>query len=210
MNKELIAKKVAEYIPGNSIVNLGIGLPTLVADYLPPEKQVLLHSENGLLGITKANGLENENLVNAGGELVGLVPGACSFDSSMSFSIIRGGHIDITVLGGLEVSVKGELANWIIPGKFVPGMGGAMDLTTNSKMVIVAMSYFAKGKPKLVNELSHPKTSERPIDLIVTELGVFKPAGQSFEIIEIFDHSAFSEMVSNSEVIFDKKNHLYS
>jgi acetate CoA/acetoacetate CoA-transferase beta subunit len=156
------------------LVNLGIGIPTLVANYVPAGTSVYFQSENGLIGTgpIPEDGLAHPTLTDAGGRPVSALPGACTFDSAMSFGFIRGGHVDMTVLGGLQVDAQGLLANWMIPGKMVPGMGGAMDLVTGAKRVIVAMQHQAKGKPKIINKCTLPLTSTRPVDLLVTEMAV--------------------------------------
>src|SRR5690242_1012361 len=170
----LIARRVAlELRPGN-LVNLGIGIPTLVANYVPPGLNVFFQSENGLIGTgpIPEQGMAHPSLTDAGGRPISALPGASTFDSAMSFALIRGGHVDITVLGGLQVDADGLLANWMIPGKMVPGMGGAMDLVSGAKRVIVAMQHTAKGNPKILETCSLPLTSNRPIDLVVTEMAV--------------------------------------
>ena len=170
----LIARRVARELRPGNLVNLGIGIPTLVANYVPPGLNVFFQSENGLIGTgpIPEQGMAHPHLTDAGGRPISALPGACTFDSAMSFGLIRGGHVDITVLGGLQVDAKGYLANWMIPGKIVPGMGGAMDLVTGAKRVIVAMQHTAKGKSKIVQKCSLPLTSSRPVDLVVTDLAV--------------------------------------
>src|SRR5271166_2044983 len=172
--KEIIARRVAREIPPGALVNLGIGLPTYVTSFLPPGISVCFQTENGLAGVgpRPADGMGNPNLVDAGGGLITAIPGAASFDSTFSFGLIRGGHLDMTVLGGLQVDAQGRLANWMIPGQMVPGMGGAMDLVSGAKRVVVAMQHTAKGKPKIVKQCSLPLTSTRSVDLVVTELAV--------------------------------------
>src|ERR1700760_641037 len=170
----IIAKRVAlELRPGN-LVNLGIGIPTLVANYVPTGLNVFFQSENGLIGTgpIPEQGMAHPLLTDAGGRPISALPGASTFDSAMSFGLIRGGHVDLTVLGGLQVDAAGRLANWMIPNKMVPGMGGAMDLVTGAKRVIVAMQHTAKGRPKIVNACSLPLTSTRMVDMVVTELAV--------------------------------------
>jgi acetate CoA/acetoacetate CoA-transferase beta subunit len=170
----IIARRVAlELRPGN-LVNLGIGIPTLVANYLPADLKVFFQSENGLIGTgpIPEQGMTHPLLTDAGGRPISALPGASTFDSAMSFGLIRGGHVDVTVLGGLQVDAEGHLANWTIPGKMVPGMGGAMDLVSGAKRVIVAMQHAAKGKSKIVARCSLPLTSARPVDLVVTEMAV--------------------------------------
>lgn len=158
-------------------MNLGIGLPTLVAAYVPKYIRVHFHSENGIMGMSPlpGEGFEDPSLTDAGGRPVGAMPGACAFDSAFSFGLIRGGHLDVTVLGGLEVDEAGRLANWMVPGKMVPGMGGAMDLVTGARRVIVAMTHRSAGGSKIVQRCSLPITSIRRVDLIVTELAVIEP-----------------------------------
>ena len=175
--KERIARRVALEVKADTLVNLGIGLPTMVANYLPKDVHVFFQSENGVVGMgaRPPEGMEDPNLTDAGGGFVSAVPGAASIDSVMSFGLIRGGHLDMTVLGGLQVDEKGQLANWMVPGKMVPGMGGAMDLVSGAKRVIVAMTHTAKGAPKIVPECTLPLTSLRRISLIVTDMAVIEP-----------------------------------
>jgi acetate CoA/acetoacetate CoA-transferase beta subunit len=170
----IIARRIARELRAGMLVNLGIGIPTLVANYLPDGVNVFFQSENGLIGTgpVPEPGMAHPTLTDAGGKPVSALPGACTFDSAMSFGLIRGGHVDLTVLGALQVDRTGVLANWMIPGKMVPGMGGAMDLVCGAKRVIVAMQHTAKGKPKIVKSCSLPITSTRPVDLVVTELAV--------------------------------------
>jgi acetate CoA/acetoacetate CoA-transferase beta subunit len=170
----VIAKRIARELRSGMLVNLGIGIPTLVANYVPEGVTVFFQSENGLIGTgpIPEEGMGHPTLTDAGGKPVSALPGACTFDSAMSFGLIRGGHLDMTVLGGLQVDAQGRLANWMIPGKMVPGMGGAMDLVTGAKRVIVAMQHTAKGKSKIVRQCTLPLTSIRPVDLVVTELAV--------------------------------------
>ena len=172
--QSIIAKRIALELRSGMLVNLGIGIPTMVATYVPSDVKVFFQSENGLIGTgaIPEEGMGHRLLTDAGGRLVTALPGACTFDSAMSFGLIRGGHVDITVLGGLQVDAHGLLANWMIPGKMVPGMGGAMDLVTGAKRVVVAMQHTAKGKPKIVNKCTLPLTSARPVDLVVSELAV--------------------------------------
>src|ERR671929_200208 len=161
------------------LVNLGIGIPTQVANYVPPGLNIFFQSENGLIGTgpIPEQGMAHPLLTDAGGRPISALPGACTFDSAMSFGLIRGGHLDLTVLGGLQVDVEGRLANWMIPGKMVPGMGGAMDLVTGAKRVIVAMQHAAKGRPKIMKRCTLPVTSLRSVDLVVTEMAVIAFSG---------------------------------
>ena len=174
--KDVIARRIAKELRDGQLVNLGIGLPTQVAYHLPPGVNVFFQSENGLIGMLPLpeEGFAWADLTDAGGRPVGAGSGACAIDSAMSFGLIRGGHLDVTVLGGLQVDEAGHLANWLVPGVMVPGMGGAMDLVTGAKRVIVAMTHTAKGVPKLVKRCSFPITSTRRVDLIVTELAVIE------------------------------------
>ena len=176
--RELIARRVAQELQDNTLVNLGIGLPTNVARFVPPGLRVYFQSENGIIGFgaRPPEGMEDVHLTDAGGAFVSALPGAIAFDSAMSFALIRGGHLDMTVLGGLQVDRHGRLANWMIPGKLIPGMGGAMDLVSGAQRVIVAMNHTQKGDPKIVEELTLPATSLRPVTLIVTELAVIEPS----------------------------------
>jgi acetate CoA/acetoacetate CoA-transferase beta subunit len=178
----IIAKRIARELRDGMLVNLGIGIPTLVANFVPPDIHVFFQSENGLIGTGSPpeEGMHHRLLTDAGGKPVTALPGAATFDSAMSFGLIRGGHLDMTVLGGLQVDGAGHLANWMIPGKMVPGMGGAMDLVSGAKRVIVAMQHTAKGQPKIVKQCSLPLTSARPVDLVVTEMAVIAfPAGRA-------------------------------
>ena len=172
----IIAKRIARELRDGMLVNLGIGIPTQVANYVPASIPVFFQSENGLIGTgpVPEQGMALAMLTDAGGSPVTALPGASSFDSAMSFALIRGGHLDLTVLGGLQVDQAGRLANWVIPNKMVPGMGGAMDLVSGAKRVIVAMQHTAKGGSKIVKKCSLPLTSQRAVDLVVTELAVIQ------------------------------------
>ena len=184
--KELIARRVALELRDQTLVNLGIGLPTLVAKYVPSGVNVAFQSENGIIGFGSPppTGMEDPNLTDAGGGFISALPGAASFDSAFSFLLIRGGHLDMTVLGGLEVDASGRLANWMVPGKLVPGMGGAMDLVVGARRVVVAMQHTARGQSKIVQELTLPPTSARPVSLIVTELAVLRPTADGLVLQE--------------------------
>lgn len=173
-SQDIIARRIARELSPGMLVNLGIGIPTMVANHLPRGMQVFFQSENGLIGTgaPPAEGMAHPTLTDAAGRAVTALPGASTFDSAMSFGLIRGGHLDLTVLGGLQVDQQGRLANWMIPGKMVPGMGGAMDLVTGAKRVIVAMQHTAKGAPKILPKCSLPVTSMRPVDMVVTEMAV--------------------------------------
>jgi acetate CoA/acetoacetate CoA-transferase beta subunit len=186
-HKTIIAKRVAQELETGMLVNLGIGLPTLVANHLPQGIDVYFQSENGIVGMgpVPEEGMEEPDLTDAGGGFVSALPGATSIDSAMSFGLIRGGHLDITVLGGLQVDTLGHLANWMIPGKMIPGMGGAMDLVSGAKRVIVAMTHTAKGRPKMVQQCTLPLTSLRRVDLIVTEMAVIEPTDDGLVVREI-------------------------
>ena len=196
-----IARRVAAELHSGMLVNLGIGIPTLVANYVPPDIKVFFQSENGLIGTgpIPEQGMEHPTLTDAGGRPITALPGASTFDSATSFALIRGGHVDMTVLGGLQVDAKGHLANWMIPGKMVPGMGGAMDLVSGAKRVVVAMQHAAKGKSKIVKTCSLPLTSARPVDLVVTELAVIGfPDGRA-TLLERAPGVSLDEIRSNTE-----------
>lgn len=184
--QERIARRVAQELRDGMLVNLGIGLPTRVANYLPKDMTVFLQSENGLIGLDARppEGMDDEDLTDAGGAPVMAIPGAARIDSVFSFGLIRGGHLDMTVLGGLQVDARGLLANWMVPGKMVPGMGGAMDLVSGAKKVVVAMIHTARGTPKIVEACDYPLTSIRPVDLIVTDLAVIAVTPQGLKLQE--------------------------
>ena len=187
------------------LVNLGIGIPTLVANYVPPGARIHFQSENGLIGTgpIPQDGLAQARLTDAGGRPVTAIPGACTFDSAMSFGLIRGGHVDLTVLGGLQVDEQGHLANWMIPGKMVPGMGGAMDLVTGARRVIVAMQHTAKGKPKIVRKCTLPLTSARSVDLVVTELAVISFANGKARLVETAEGVGVADVQAATEATLE-------
>jgi acetate CoA/acetoacetate CoA-transferase beta subunit len=197
----IIAKRIAQELRSGMLVNLGIGIPTMVANYVPSEVNVFFQSENGLIGTgpIPEQGMGHRLLTDAGGRPVTALPGACTFDSAMSFGLIRGGHVDITVLGALQVDAHGLLANWMIPGKMVPGMGGAMDLVTGAKRVIIAMQHTAKGKPKIVNKCTLPLTSVRPVDLVVSELAVIEFAGGHATLVETAPGVSVEQVIAATE-----------
>ena len=184
---EDMARRAAREIPEGSLVNLGIGLPTQVADYLP-EGHAWLHSENGLLGMGPFpyEGEEDPNLINAGKQTVTVLPGGSTFDSAASFGMIRGGHVDLAILGAMQVSAGGDLANWAVPGGKVMGIGGAMDLASGCRRVIAMMQHVTKkGEHKLVARCDYPLTATRVVSLVITDLGVFEPTGHGFRVIEL-------------------------
>ncbi|MEQ2129880.1 CoA transferase subunit B [Caldanaerobacter subterraneus KAk] len=199
--KRIIAKRIAKELKDGELVNLGIGLPTLVANYIPEGVHVIFQSENGITGMgpMPEPGKEDVNIINAGGQYVTVLPGAAFFDSAFSFALIRGGHVDVTVLGALEVDEEGNLANWIIPGKLVPGMGGAMDLATGAKRVIVAMQHTAKGQPKILKKCRLPLTAKGKVSLIVTELAVIEVTKEGLLLKEIHRDTSIEEVKSLTE-----------
>lgn len=185
---EQMADEVIKFFTPHSSVNLGIGMPTIIAERMPKDLHIMIHSENGVLGVSgrPSKSSVSPTLINAGKETVSVAPGASFFDSSLSFGMIRGGHIDYCVLGGMEVDSERSLANWMIPGKKVTGMGGAMDLVNGSKQVIIMMNHFSKdGTAKLLKKCVLPLTGKEVVDLVVTEMGVFKPTGNAFKIIKL-------------------------
>ena len=197
----VIARRIAQELRDGMLVNLGIGIPTLVANYVPPGVHVFFQSENGLIGTgaVPEAGMHHRLLTDAGGRPVTALPGASTFDSATSFGLIRGGHLDMTVLGGLEVDAAGRLANWMIPGKMVPGMGGAMDLVSGAKRVVVAMQHTAKGKSKIVRTCRLPLTSVRPVDLLVTELAVIGFPGGHATLLETAPGVVVADVLAATE-----------
>ncbi len=199
--REVIVKRVAQELKDGDLVNLGIGMPTLVANYIPEGIDIMLHSENGFIGLgpTPEPGNEDPDIVNAGGLPSSVVSGGAFFDSAMSFTIIRGGHLDVTVLGALQVDQEGNLANWMIPGKMVPGMGGAMDLVAGAKQVIIAMEHTAKGAPKILKKCNLPLTAKGEVDLIVTDMGVIKVTPEGLLLTELAPETTVEEVVAATE-----------
>ena len=199
--QEFIAKRVAKELEDGTLVNLGIGLPTQVANFVPVGVNVTFHSENGFTGLGPSPAEENvdPHIVNAGGMPVTIMPGGCFFDSATSFGIIRGGHIALTVLGALQVDEKGNIANYMIPGKMVPGMGGAMDLLSGAKKVIVAMEHTAKGNPKILKECTLPLTAAGAVDMIITEMAVIKVTTEGLLLTEINPEYTLEEVKAATE-----------
>lgn len=199
--REVIAKRAALELKDGYVVNLGIGLPTLIPNYLKPDVKVLLQSENGIIGMgaNPKEGEENKEIVNAGGSYTSIIDGGASFDSATSFAIIRGGHVDASILGAMQVDEKGNLANWMIPGKKVPGMGGAMDLVVGAKHVILAMEHTAKGSHKILKECTLPLTAKEQVNLIITEMGVMEITPEGIVLKEIHPEFTIEEVQEATE-----------
>lgn len=199
--RETIARRATLELHDGDVVNLGIGLPTMIPDYLPEGISVTLQSENGVMGMgpAPAQGEENPERINAGGGFITFNPGASTFDSAESFAIIRGGHVDATFLGAMQVDEKGNLANWIIPGKLTPGMGGAMDLVVGAKRVILTMEHTNKGKFKILKECNLPLTAAGQVDMIITEMGVMNITPQGIELVEINPEFTVEEVQAATE-----------
>ena len=199
--REYIARRVAQELKDGYVVNLGIGLPTLVANYIPEGMSVTFQSENGIIGVgpAPAPGEEDKDIVNAGGGFVTVLPGAQFFDSCTSFGIIRGGHVDATVLGALEVDQEGNLANWMVPGKMVPGMGGAMDLVVGANEVIVAMEHTSRGKVKIVKKCQLPLTAAKEVNLIITEKCVLEVTPEGLVLREVSPYSSIEDVKATTE-----------
>ncbi|MCD7033485.1 3-oxoacid CoA-transferase subunit B [Metabacillus sp. GX 13764] len=197
-----IAERAAKEILPGMAVNLGIGIPSLVPDFLPRDFPVMIHAENGILGIgpAPAKGMEDEDLCNAAGFPVTEAVNASYFDTSLAFGMIRGGHIDVTILGALEVSETGDLANWIVPGKKVPGIGGAMELALKAKKVIAVLSHSNKsGGSKLKAACTLPLTAEGCVDLVITEKAVLKPGKDGFQLVEVLPPYTLEEVIRETE-----------
>ncbi len=200
--KELIARRIAKELKDGQVVNLGIGLPTKVANYIPDDVEIFLQSENGFIGIgpVPPEGKFDKDLINAGNQYVTVKPGACFFDSAVSFGIIRGGHVDATVLGTLEVDQEGNVANYIIPGKLIAGMGGAMDLCTGAKKVIIATTHTDKhGRPKILKKCRLPLTASREANLIVTDLAFMERTEEGLVLRETAPGVTVEEVLSKTE-----------
>ncbi|MCU9812141.1 MULTISPECIES: 3-oxoacid CoA-transferase subunit B [Paraclostridium] len=199
--KEIIARRVAKEFENGQLINLGIGLPTLTANYIEDGINVTFQSENGMVGMGKVADEDEIDLdiTNAGGQYVTINYDGAFFDTAMSFGLIRGGHVDVTVLGALEVDQNGNLANWIVPGKMVPGMGGAMDLVVGAKKVIVAMLHTAKGKSKILKNCTLPLTAKHVVDMIVTELAVMKVTENGLLVTEISEEVTVEELIEMTE-----------
>lgn len=208
--KEIIARRVAQEFKDGYVVNLGIGTPTLVSKYLPRDIHVTLQSENGFLGLGPLAGEPDPDVVNAGGQACDLVPGASIFDTAFSFALIRGGHVDATVLGGLEVDQEGNLANWMVPGKLVPGMGGAMDLATGAKKVIIAMEHCKRdGEPKILVRCTLPLTAPKCVTMIVTELAVFRVAADGLILEELGPGATLADVRQRTAAKFSVSEQLH-
>ena len=208
--KEIIAKRTAKEFKRGDIVTLGIGLPTEVANYVPEDMHIMFQSENGFLGVSKNATAEtrDERIINAGGICVEAREGACFYDSQMAFTIMRGGHIDATVLGALQVDQEGSIANWLIPDKFAPGMGGAMDLIVGSKRVIVAMEHMSKGQTKIVKKCDLPLTAYGEVDLIITERCVFDVQPGGLVLTDINPMFTVDDIRNSVEADFTVSNEL--
>lgn len=208
--KEMIAKRVAKELKDSDVVNLGIGLPTLVPNYIPDDITIFLQSENGSIGVgpRPEEGSEDKYIINAGGQPSSILKGGAFFDSVASFGIIRGGHVGVTILGALEVDQEGNLANWIIPGKMIPGMGGAMDLVTGANRVIIAMEHTNKGRHKILKKCRLPLTAIGVVDMIITEMGVFQIEGKELILKERNPEFSLEKIMEATEAEFIVSNDL--
>lgn len=197
---DIIAKNVAKLLHNNTLVNLGIGIPGLVSNYVSAHRNIIFQSENGIVGVGPYDEDQiSENIKNAGGQPVTLQKGGAFIDSSVSFGLIRGGHVHTTVLGALQVDQSGNIANYIIPGKFVPGMGGAMDLLVGAKQVIVAMEHTSKDTKKILTDCTLPLTAQAAVDYIVTEMAIIAIKDKSLELIEWNDDFTLAEIQDSTE-----------
>ncbi len=207
--KEIIGKRVAKEFKDGDVVTLGIGLPNEAANYIPDDIRVIINSENGVLGLGKNLDLsENRKIINSGGTPSEIKTGGCFFDSSMAFMMMRGGHIDVTVLGALQVDEDGSLASWLIPNKFIPGIGGSMDLVVGSKRVIVAMEHTSKGQIKIVEKCSLPLTAYGEVDLIITERCVFEFINKVLTLTEINPEFTLDDIKNSTEAHFEVSKNL--
>ena len=199
--REVIAKRAAKELHDGDVVNLGIGIPTMIPNYLPEGVTVTLQSENGAMGMgpTPIAGEEDKNLINAGGGYITLMPGGSTFDSATSFAIIRGGHVNVSFLGALQVDENGDLANWIIPGKMAPGMGGAMDLVVGAKKVILTMEHTQKGAPKILKKCTLPLTASGQVNMIITEMGVMEITPEGIVLTEIHPEFTVEDVQAATE-----------